>query len=115
MRIWDLPVELLCNRHLLAEHRELHAIWTYLHTTKGGSYRKHPETLRWKRHEGALACRHYEQAEEMKKRGMKHKTPLGIKNLADWDEELFIQPEKLISLTEQVELLQNKKCNCFKK
>jgi hypothetical protein len=31
-RIWDADPALLCDRHLLGEHRELHAIWSILTT-----------------------------------------------------------------------------------
>lgn len=30
MRIWDIHPSLLCRKHLLGEHRELHAIWSIL-------------------------------------------------------------------------------------
>jgi hypothetical protein len=72
MRIWDIPVQNLCRQHLLGEHRELHAIFTYLTTDKGGSYKKHPETLRWKDHLLTLFVRHRTQVTEMKLRGYNH-------------------------------------------
>ena len=36
MRIWDLKPEILCDKHLLGEHRELHAIWSVLTLNKTG-------------------------------------------------------------------------------
>jgi hypothetical protein len=36
VRIWDLDPASLCDRHLLGEHRELHAIWSILTTGKRG-------------------------------------------------------------------------------
>jgi hypothetical protein len=45
MRVWDIEAELLCNSHLLGEHREIHAIWAILIENKKG-YSHHPETLR---------------------------------------------------------------------
>lgn len=108
MRIWDIPCKNLCNKHLLGEHRELHAIWTYLTTDKGGSYKKHPETLRWKGRLGLLSDRHIEQVLEMKNRGWKHnsilkgnKTKYGNVNKVYWQ-----------TVEQQVEILKNKGCNC---
>ena len=75
MRIWDLAVTDLCDRHLLGEHRELHAVWSILTTGKRG-YSHHPETLRWRGRLAALYARHGEQVQEMRKRGFRHKSPL---------------------------------------
>ena len=75
MRIWDVDVALLCDRHLLAEHRELHAIWSVLTTGKRG-YAHHPETLRWRRRLAALYARHEAQVAEMRRRGFRHASPL---------------------------------------
>ena len=30
MRVWDIQANVLCNNHLLGEHREIHAIWKIL-------------------------------------------------------------------------------------
>ena len=30
MRIWDISPNKLCDKHLLGEHRELHAIWVII-------------------------------------------------------------------------------------
>lgn len=76
MRIWDVSVSTLCNKHLLGEHYELHAIWTYLTTDKGGSYRTHPETLRWEGKLHALWYRHLEQEQEMMLRNFNPHSPL---------------------------------------
>ena len=67
MRIWDLPPENLCRKHLLGEHRELHAIWSIITNNKIG-YSKHPETIRWKGKLKALYNRHEKQVAEMKKK-----------------------------------------------
>lgn len=49
MRIWDIAPKFLCQKHLLGEHRELHAIWNILTIYRGqGGYSKHPETKRWR-------------------------------------------------------------------
>lgn len=75
MRIWDLDPSELCDRHLLGEHRELHAIWSILTNGRRG-YAHHPETLRWRGRLAALYARHEQQVEEMRRRGFRHLSPL---------------------------------------
>ena len=108
MRIWDLYPAVLCNQHLLGEHRELHAIWVYLTTDKGGSYRKHPETLRWKNKLEALHHRHDLLVREMKKRGFAHYTPLMLRVHS---KEIY-QLQYLITPSQQIQLLRDKGCKC---
>ena len=113
MRIWDLPVKKLCRQHLLGEHRELHCIWTFLTTDKGGSYKKHPETLRWKGKLEALLLRHIEQVLEMRRRGYNHHSLLDISrvNLGSKNQDKFIN-----TIDEQIEILKAKQkttnCQC---
>lgn len=107
MRIWDIPVGNLCQRHLLGEHRELHAIWSILINNKKG-YSKHPETIRWKEKLKALYLRHEQQASEMMKRGINHKSPLN-KNFATGKS---IQNEFVDSIEDQINFLRNKGCKC---
>lgn len=64
MRIWDIPNEKLCKKHLLGEHRELHALWSILINNKKG-YTNHPETLRWTGKLISLYFRHEQQIKEM--------------------------------------------------
>lgn len=108
MRIWDLPVNQLCRKHLLGEHRELHAMWTILTMNKKG-YRKHPETLRWEGKLLALYNRHEEQVHEMEKRSYSHHSPL--------DKTLALgaatQDARINTLEEQTSLLKDKGCECF--
>lgn len=110
MRIWDLPVDILCRAHLLGEHRELHAIWTYLTTSKGGSYRNHPETLRWKGKLPALLDRHEQIVVEFQRRGWKHHTPLTLPAAAR--RQRRIQDRFVNTREEQIELLKEKGCSC---
>lgn len=107
MRIWDIPCKQLCNKHLLGEHRELHCIWTFLTTNKGGSYKKHPETLRWVGKEQALYNRHNEQVAEMKNRGFKHNS-----TLPDFPPSTPYQNEQWQTLEQQTEILKAKGCDC---
>ena len=110
MRIWDVNPKLLCRKHLLAEHRELHGLWNILTKHKGkGGYSHHPETLRWVGKNRALYNRHELLVKEFIKRGYKHLTPLD-KKLAKGKnkQDVFIN-----TLAEQKILLKNKPCECF--
>jgi len=108
MRIWDIEPSLLCQKHLLGEHRELHAIWTVITQNKKG-YSKHPETKRWKGKLKALYLRHQKLVEEMKKRGYFHKSNLDIKlAIGKERQDVFVN-----TIEEQIEILKNKNCQCF--
>lgn len=110
MRIWDIHPKFLCNKHLVAEHRELHGLWNILtkHKMKGG-YSHHPEIKRWVGKEKALYLRHELFIKEFKKRGFKHFSPLS-KKLARGKsiQTVFINTKK-----EQRIILRNKNCKCF--
>lgn len=110
MRIWDLPVNLLCRNHLLGEHRELHAIWNILTTCKKG-YANHPETKRWVNKLAALYKRHEEEVIEMEARNFHHHSPLNNLHAVGND----IQRDFLNSLKQQKKILRDKICPCFKK
>lgn len=107
MRIWDVSPSILCRKHLLGEHRELHALWTILSQDKKG-YRKHPETMRWEGKLAALYKRHDEEVSEIKRRGWNHHSPLD-KKLATGKST---QTDLVNSVIEQKEILRNKKCDC---
>ena len=107
MRIWDIPVEKLCQKHLLGEHRELHAIWSILVNNKKG-YSKHPETIRWKGKLKALYLRHEQLVKEMNARGYSHKSPLDEKFAKGYG----TQKEYVDSIDEQIKILKKKKYNC---
>jgi hypothetical protein len=107
IRIWDLDPAVLCDRHLLGEHRELHAIWSILTTGKRG-YARHPETLRWRGRLAALHARHDRQVEEMHRRGFRHLSPLDA-NLAKGARR---QTVLLDSIEAQRTRLANAGCSC---
>ncbi len=109
MRIWDVHPSVLCRKHLLGEHRELHGLWNILVVHNGGGYSRHPETLRWVGKAKALYSRHEELVKEMQKRGYKHHSPLD-KNLATGSSR---QAEFINSISEQKKLLAAKDCDCF--
>ncbi|NTW26755.1 MAG: pyrimidine dimer DNA glycosylase [Candidatus Moranbacteria bacterium] len=110
MRVWDIDPKKLCQKHLVAEHRELHGLWNILtkHGGKGG-YSKHPETLRWVGKNRALFERHETLIREFVIRGYKHHTPLD-KKLATGKkvQDFFINTQE-----EQEMLLKNKDCKCL--
>ena len=109
MRIWDIPPDKLCRKHLLGEHSELHAIWTILTQGRKG-YSKHPETMRWKGKLKALYDRHQRLVDEMAKRGYRHHSPLSHR-LATGAAE---QDVYLNSYDEQCNILRHKGCGCMK-
>lgn len=107
MRVWDISAAKLCRQHLLGEHRELHAIWTIL-TERRSGYSNHPETMRWVGKLEALHDRHEDEVTEMLNRGYHHASPLN-KSLATGSspQNTFIN-----SISEQLEILRNKDCDC---
>ncbi len=107
MRIWDVEPSLLCRKHLLGEHRELHAVWAILTQGKRG-YANHPETLRWHGRLAALYRRHEALVAEMTQRGYRHATPLDVL-LA---QGLEVQDQYVDTLAQQVALLRAKGCDC---
>ena len=107
MRIWDLEARTLCDRHLLGEHRELHAVWAVLTEGKRG-YSNHPEVRRWRGRLATLYARHESQVEEMRQRGFSHRSPLDPK-LATGDPS---QTELVDPVSVQRERLRRRGCGC---
>jgi hypothetical protein len=107
VRIWDVDVRELCDRHLLGEHRELHAIWSILTNARTG-YANHPETRRWNGRLAALYARHDAEVAELGRRGFRHASPLD-RRLATGAAK---QTELVDSLEEQRARLASKECGC---
>jgi len=107
MRVWDVSPKKLCRKHLLGEHRELHALWIILTEGRKG-YSKHPETLRWVGKLAALYRRHEDLVREMERRGYNHKSPLD-KNKATGSS---VQNAQVHTLEEQQTILREKQCDC---
>lgn len=107
MRVWDIEPKRLCRKHLLGEHRELHAIWSVLTNNKTG-YAKHPETLRWVGKLHALYLRHEALVEEMNRRGYNHYSSLS-QDLAVGDP---VQTKFVDTIERQYEILREKSCDC---
>ncbi len=108
MRVWDIPPKKLCHKHLLGEHREVHAVWAILTKNKKG-YSRHPETLRWRNRLKALYLRHEKLVQEMKRRTYKHQSDLD-KKLATGagKQSVYINKPK-----EQLVILKKKRCDCL--
>ena len=108
MRIWDVDPILLCRKHLLGEHRELHGLWNILVHGKVG-YSHHPETRRWQGKLAALHHRHARLVAEMGRRGYRHESPLR-EDLATGSVE---QDVLIDSIEDQLRLLREKPCDCL--
>jgi hypothetical protein len=108
VRVWDLDVGILCDQHLLGEHRELHGIWSILTNGKAG-YANHPETVRWRGRLAALYARHEQEVAEMGRRGFRHASPLD-RRLATGKAQ---QTELVDSLEDQSARLAAKRCECL--
>lgn len=107
MRVWDIEPSKLCRKHLLGEHREIHAMWSVITKNKKG-YSNHPETIRWKGKLNALYIRHEKIAIEMKTRGYNHKSELDKRNAQGKKyQDVFVD-----SILEQVQILKSRKCDC---
>ncbi len=108
MRIWDIDPKKLCNKHLIAEHGELHVIWSVIvNNKKGFSY--HPETKRWQGKLKALYARHEKLVKEMSRRGFNHCSALDKKQAKGQSK----QDKFVNTIAEQKIILRNKKCGCF--
>jgi hypothetical protein len=109
MRIWDISPKCLCRKHLIAEHGELHSLWSIILNKKKG-FSKHPETNRWRGKLKALYNRHEKLVKEMKRRGYKHNSPLDKRKARG----KAIQDHLLDNKKRQKEILKCKDCECFR-
>ena len=107
MRIWDLPASQLCLKHLLAEHKELHAIWAMLIKGKLGA-RAHPETRRWVGARRALYRRHAQEVAGFLRLSAAHHSPLDVKLATGRPQPLT----KLDTLDRQRQRLKQGGCLC---
>jgi len=107
MRIWDISPDRLCDKHLLAEHRELHAIWIIITEGRVG-YSKHPETTRWRGKLRALFLRHELLMKEFLRRDFEHKSPLDpVLAKGGSRQDVYIDSPRA-----QIRILRDKKCEC---
>ena len=74
MRMWMVNPEILCRKHLLGEHVELHMLVGCI--IKGKSIQGYLDTGLVET--GSIYRRHNELTKEIKRRGYNHKSPLEI-------------------------------------
>lgn len=92
MRIWDIDPGYLNRGSLLAEHRELHALYNVVTGDKGG-FESHEELKRWRPQLPALVVRHKGLVVEMALRGIGHRSPLPEPDVpAEWPETFVDAP-----------------------
>jgi len=106
MRVWDIPPNYLCDKHLLGQHLEIHTMHSVIINGKKG-YAKHPETMRWRGHEDELRGVHEATAKEMITRGFNHKSPLAGSYVSQVSVLGIVDP-----IWRQIEELRRKYCNC---
>lgn len=112
MRVWDLPVETLCTKHLQGEHSEIHTMWSVITRGRKG-WAKHPETMRWRGRLGALKARHDAGVAELQRRGrFNHKTPLDPQLIETDGPDTWRQDRLVESVESQIANLRAKGCKC---
>lgn len=88
MRMWMIDPDLMCNKHLLGEHGEIHK---HCHNfVKKHSVRKRLELRQI--FPSLMKKRHDELAQEMIRRGMKHNSPYEMPDISYLGEEGLIVP-----------------------
>ena len=112
MRVWDYHPRYLCNKHLLAQHNEIHAIISIINHHHNG-FSHHPEVKRWVGRIGALYRVHERTAAELQVRGYNHHSPVNIKAY----HHLTPMPEPWQSKADQLKVLMEKQkqylwCDC---
>ena len=119
MRVWDIPINQLCNKHLVAQHHEIHCIAS-VHSKGLQRLMNHPEIKRWKHELGALHIAHWATVEEMESRGLKHHIEndmSGILHPADpnWRfyDDILKMPEPWEPIEKQKQSLLSKGCGCL--
>ena len=108
MRVYDLPEDCQCYRHLNGMHHEIHTIYgVHLKGLKG--YSHHPETIRWQGRLWALRLKHDRVVTELQRRwpDYQHRSPLTL--VFDCAE----YPPRINSLEEQITDLVDKGCGCI--
>lgn len=107
MRVWDIAPAELCDKHLVAEHAEIHAVSAVISQSKRG-FASHPEVSRWRGKLPALSRRHDVVAAEMIGRSFRHSSPMPV---SDADQPVT-QDALLDSPEEQRRILAGKACGC---
>ena len=101
MRMWSIDPKLLCRKHLLGEHVEMHMF--------AGSIRKRIQIRGYIKkglvETGNIRKRHDELAREMEERGYAHNSPLP---------DFSCEPEGHVDVEENLEELKSRCLDCRK-
>lgn len=106
MRVWDIKPNMLCDKHLIAQHHEIHCIHSIITGNKTG-FANHPEVKRWRGHIIALCKAHEYTAAEMLRRGFNHSS-----EVESYPIHLVKHPESWQSVTDQLNIIKSKGCKC---
>lgn len=110
MRVWDIPVHQLCDKHLVAQHHEIHCIYSIITNGLKG-FAHHPEVIRWRGHLLALELKHFNTVIEMRNRGINHnRVEHSVDTNVSTDLEDYPAPWQPVK--EQVQILKQKGCGC---
>jgi hypothetical protein len=109
MRVWDIPVNKLCDKHLIAQHHEIHCIYSIIVNGKNG-FAHHPEVMRWRDNLASLRNKHDITVIEMLNRHKVHKSPLvWFENYLPLNTPM---PKPWQPVEVQIALLKSKGCSC---
>lgn len=117
MRVWDIPVSQLCNKHLVAQHHEIHCIYSIITNGKKG-FAHHPEVERWRDNLPQLWIIHELTVYNMRERNYQHKSPMPVRleSLEGFIHTKtivsFIMPDPWQPVEEQIRILKAKGCDC---
>lgn len=95
MRMWDVPPHVMCRKHLLGEHLELHMFVGAMN--KGTSLQGFIDNGLLDI--SKLASRHEELVAEMTRRGYKHKSPLPQVPINGWEVKAIDTEANLLELS----------------
>lgn len=110
MRIWDFPPAKLCNKHLVAQHHEIHCIYNIITKNLKG-FARHPEVMRWRANLKALVRKHEAVRYHLENRGMGHFSPL--LEISQFEDICADYPNPWQSEEKQLEILKAKGCGCY--
>lgn len=108
MRMWMIDPKLLCNKHLIGEHGEIHKF-------KHSFEKEHNMSKRIELGQiepSKMQYRHDVVAEEMLKRGMNHKSPYKMPDISYIKTSLLI---KSVDIDKNIIELASRCENCYKK
>lgn len=109
MRVWDIPVGQLCDKHLIAQHHEIHCIYNIITKNLKG-FAHHPEVMRWRTNLDALEWKHDGTVDEMLRRGFNHNSPLHV-TYDKFTYQVYVDLWQPVEIQRQLLLAKN--CGCL--